>query len=341
MRRSPTDRAGASHRGGRARLDRVQTVSLPSLDLASLERDPRALAELDRICATWGAFQLTGHGIDARARAEVWSWIRRFFALSDEQKSAILRSETNAWGFFDRELTKNRRDWKQIWDFGPACSEGPLAGSAPQFPAELPGFRAVMERWFDVCHALSLRVLDVVARGLGESGSALRGDFETGHSSFLRLNWYPPCPAPAPHDLPLDAEGHLGIRHHTDSGALTLLLHDAVPGMQLRSADGWLMVEPREDALLVVLGDVVQVWSNDRWRAPLHRVVAHGDRERYSAPYFLNPSYACVYAPLASQCSADRPPRYRPIRWSEFRAQRAAGDYSDRGREVQISDWRT
>ncbi|MFO0690294.1 MAG: 2OG-Fe(II) oxygenase family protein [Myxococcota bacterium] len=318
----------------------MQTEALPTLDLTELERSPRALAELDRLCAGTGAFQLTGHGVDPGMRAETLAQIRAFFALPDAEKQALSRTEANPLGFFDRELTKNRRDWKQIWDFGPACHAGPLAGSVPQFPDRLPAFRVAMERWFAHSHTLAFRVLDVLARGLGVEPAALRRDFGTGDGSFLRLNWYPRCPDPAPHDLPLDAEGSLGIRHHTDSGALTVLLHDAEPGMQLLGDGGWRLVEPREDALLVVLGDVVQVWSNDRWRAPLHRVIAHADRDRYSAPFFLNPSYDCTYAPLAPQCGPGRPARYRPIRWSEFRARRAAGDYADRGEEVQISDWR-
>lgn len=318
----------------------MQTEALPTLDLTELERSPRALADLDRLCATMGAFQLTGHGIDPRLRAETLAQMRAFFALPDAEKQALSRTETNPLGFFDRELTKNRRDWKQIWDFGPPCDTGPLAGSAPQFPERLPAFRVAMERWYALCQALAFRVLDVLARGLGAEPSALRRDFGAGDGSFLRLNWYPPCPDPAPPDLPLDAEGRLGIRHHTDSGALTILLHDAEPGMQLLRDGAWRLVAPREDALLVVLGDVVQVWSNDRWRAPLHRVIAHADRDRVSAPFFLNPSWDCTYAPLASQCGPGRPARYRPIRWSEFRARRAAGDYADRGEEVQIADWR-
>jgi len=54
----------------------------------------------------------------------------------------------------------------------------------------------------------------------------------------------------------------------------------------------------------------------------------------------LNPGPDATYAPLASQCGALRPPRYRPIAWSEFRARRAAGDFADLGSEVQIADWR-
>ena len=83
------------------------------------------------------------------------------------------------------------------------------------------------------------------------------------------------------------------------------------------------------------------MWSNDRYRAPLHRVIASASAPRYSAPYFYNPGYTKESAPLPGVCNADNPPRYRPIRWSEFRARRAAGDYSDQGEEVQISHYRT
>ena len=94
-------------------------------------------------------------------------------------------------------------------------------------------------------------------------------------------------------------------------------------------------VEPNPDAFVINIGDVVQVWSNDRYPAPLHRVIASAQEERYSAPYFFNPSYAANYAPLSS------PPHYRPINWGEFRAGRAAGDYADHGEEIQISHFRT
>src|SRR5262245_19140805 len=67
------------------------------------------------------------------------------------------------------------------------------------------------------------------------------------------------------------------------------------------------LVEPRSGALVLNIGDIVQVWSNDRYRAPLHRVLASRDRDRYSAPFFVNPSHDTVYRPLVSSCSAERP----------------------------------
>ena len=81
----------------------------------------------------------------------------------------------------------------------------------------------------------------------------------------------------------------------------------------------------------------MQVWSNDRFKAPLHRVLASVDQARLSAPYFFNPSYETICAPLVK---ADERSHYRPIHWDEFRYGRAAGDYQDRGEEIQISWFR-
>jgi isopenicillin N synthase-like dioxygenase len=133
--------------------------------------------------------------------------------------------------------------------------------------------------------------------------------------------------------------GYLGINHHTDAGALTLLLQDEQPGLEVFHDGAWKLVEPLPDALVVNIGDIVQVWSNDQYRAPLHRVLANADAERFSVPFFFNPAYSTVYAPLPSTVDTQRPPRYRPINWGEFRAHRAAGDYADAGEYHQISHY--
>jgi isopenicillin N synthase-like dioxygenase len=99
-------------------------------------------------------------------------------------------------------------------------------------------------------------------------------------------------------------------------------------------------VEPVMGALLVNIGDMVQVWSNDRYPAPLHRVRASTNRERYSLPFFFNPVSEAVYAPLTALTNEESPPRYRPINWGNFRWKRQQGDYADYGAENQISDHR-
>jgi isopenicillin N synthase-like dioxygenase len=129
------------------------------------------------------------------------------------------------------------------------------------------------------------------------------------------------------------------VNHHTDSGALTLLLQDEQPGLEVFHGNEWHLVEPRRDALVVNIGDIVQVWSNDRYTAALHRGLVSADAERFSAPFFFNPAYSTEYAPLPSTIDARHPPRYRPIHWGAFRARRAAGDYADHGEYHSISHY--
>ena len=102
----------------------------------------------------------------------------------------------------------------------------------------------------------------------------------------------------------------------------------------------WHLVEPRRDALVVNIGDIFQVWSNDRYRAALHRGLANAEHERFRAPFFFNTAYESRYAPLSSVIDERNPPAYRAIVWREFRARRAAGDYADQGEYAQISDYR-
>lgn len=316
-------------------LDTVPVLDLATTDRAALRRT------IDEACREWGFFQVVHHGISPELIAGTHEQMRALFALPAEEKAAIRRTAENAWGWNDQELTKNQRDWKQIFDVGPAIKVGPLAGNRPQWPAGLPRFRPVMEAFAQACERVARVLLATISENLGMPPDHLDAAFPAHHTSFLRLNYYPECADPAASDSGLfPRHGHLGIQHHTDSGALTVLLQDDQPGLQVWRDETWHLVEPRPDALVINIGDVVQVWSNDRYRAPLHRVLASDRAERYSAPYFFNPARETVYAPLPSTVGEGNPARYRSIRWEEFRAARAAGDYADIGEEVQIARYR-
>lgn len=300
-----------------------------TLDFAQ-RRSAGWLEALDRACRASGCFQLRNHGLDAPLCARVLSEMAHFFALPHDVKLSVERTAQNPWGFYDRELTKNLRDWKEIFDIGPTSSGGPFSGASTPWPGRLAGFRGVMEAYYAASESLALELLADIGECLAVQPGTLEREFGEGHSSFLRLNYYPPCS---------DPEQHLGISQHTDAGALTLLLPDSQPGLQFRLGKDWHTVTAEPGALIVNIGDIVQVWSNDAYCAPLHRVLANGSHSRFSAPFFLNPRYETVYQPLPGAVNGGSP-RYRPINWGEFRAGRAAGDYADVGAEIQISDFR-
>ena len=84
----------------------------------------------------------------------------------------------------------------------------------------------------------------------------------------------------------------------------------------------------------------MQVWSNDIYQAAIHRVLAMEQTDRYSIPFFFNPTADTSVSPLPSVVSDERPARYKTINWSEFRGKRTDGDYADYGPEVQIAQYR-
>ena len=309
-------------------------MQLPKIDYERIVKG-EDLHLLDSACIEWGFFELANAPIPVSERLKMLTMMEHFFSLPAESKRRVERTEKNHWGYYDRELTKNVRDWKEIFDVGPESG-----ACIPQFPVDEQAFEDTVSSYYGVCERVALDLVSCLAGALGSDPALLREGFQN-HTSYLRLNYYPLCPNPAPSETPTEVRdaGHLGISHHSDAGAVTVLLMDGVEGLQVEKNDNWLPVTCERGSLIINIGDVVQVWSNDRYKAPLHRVLANHHQTRYSAPFFLNPSFDATYAPLPSIIGTTGPV-YRPISWREFREGRAAGDYADVGTEVQISDYK-
>jgi isopenicillin N synthase-like dioxygenase len=77
---------------------------------------------------------------------------------------------------------------------------------------------------------------------------------EEGSSQMLVVNCYPACPEP---DLTL------GMPPHSDYGMFTVLLQDdRVKGLEVFHAGRWVLVDPLSGALLVNVGDHLEVGIN-------------------------------------------------------------------------------
>jgi isopenicillin N synthase-like dioxygenase len=316
-------------------------------DARATQRVAEALREP---CATWGAFQIVGHGIPRPELERFEAAMHSLFELSKHTKDSLRRTRDNARGYYDEELTKNRRDWKEVFDYGaersPSDTDAEHSDGTNQWPAapleprEQQHLRDTLMNHYAACERVALALLRALCASLGVDADSLDAHFAR-HSSFVRLNRYAPCPDPAGRDAPLFPEsGHLGVHHHTDAGALTLVHQDAVGGLQILHDDRFVIVEPVAGAFAVNLGDMLQVWSNDRYRSPVHRALVNSDEARYSAPFFLNPSYETICQPLPNILGRGERARFRPVSWAHFRDQRSAGDYADYGAEIQIEDFR-
>ena len=318
---------------------------VPVIDVAEIVRDAASPAARDAVekiaaaCREWGFFQVVNHGIPETLINDTWRETAAFFTGPQPVKDAIMRNRDNPWGYYNNELTKNQRDKKEVFDYTTDGTD-PIYRAENRWPDVAGPFQDSLCRYRDAVTALSLSLLEAFCVGLDLPPDFMRADFEHGHTGFVRLNYYPVRDPLEQSNLEHLPTADLGVHHHTDAGALTVLLQDDVGGLQVFRNGFWHDVRPEPGAFVINTGDMMQVWSNDIYRAAVHRVLAMDSRDRYSIPFFFNPSSATDVAPLPSVISDERPARYRTISWAEFRGKRTDGDYADYGPEVQIAQYR-
>ena len=123
----------------------------------------------------------------------------------------------------------------------------------------------------------------------------------------------------ARHGFPSTEEDSVGTRAHQDVGCITFVLQDGVGGLEVLRPDGggWAPVEPVEGSIVVNVGDVVQVLSNDRFRSATHRVVRKPGKHRYSLIFFFNVHGDKWVEPLPEFLGGEAR-RYRGFRYGEY-----------------------
>lgn len=193
------------------------------------------IGDVGRACEEWGFFQVTGHGVPLSLVNDTEKIAKEFFDLPLAEKRGIRRTFDNFLGYNESELTKNRRDWKEVVDMacggslelprevrGEEASDDNVVYSN-QWPENPSGFRDVCERYIVATETLASHVMGLISLSLGLPFDHFHPSFE-GSTSFMRMNYYPKCPIP---DL------ILGVGRHKDSGALTVLVQDEVGGLQV------------------------------------------------------------------------------------------------------------
>jgi isopenicillin N synthase-like dioxygenase len=278
--------------------DSIET--LPIIDLAS--RDLARIGEaLDRACCEFGFFYVTGHNISPALSARIMTLAREFFASPLEQKMTIAMAHGGrAWrGYFpvDGELTSGRPDRKEGIYFGtelgpddPRVRAGlPLHGGN-LYPV-LPGFRETLLAYIDEVTALGQLLLGGIAGGLGLPRDYFLERYTRDPTVLFRIFNYPPATAGGD-------ENELGVGEHTDYGLLTLLLQDAVAGLQIWHHDRWLPAPPVPDSFVCNVGDMLERLTVGRYVSALHRVRNVSAQDRISMPLFLDPSFDAVLKPI-------------------------------------------
>ncbi|MED6189748.1 hypothetical protein PIB30_098998 [Stylosanthes scabra] len=108
----------------RPSLCTMEAQGIPVIDLSpvtSSNPSPSAIEtlvkEIGSACKEWGFFQVTNHGVPLSVKQNLEEASKKFFGQSVEDKKKVSRDESSPSGYYDTELTRNVRDWKQVFDF--------------------------------------------------------------------------------------------------------------------------------------------------------------------------------------------------------------------------------
>eukprot|EP00981_Chlorochromonas_danica_P009309 scaffold2610_cov190-Ochromonas_danica.AAC.2 len=343
----------------------------PTIDIDSIIRPENydipdiafTLDEIHNASAKWGFFNVINHGVSQDLQDRIFHQMKIFFDSPREIKDTVRRSETNSRGYADLEYTKQRIDRKEVFDVGPFhMNTSRLSEQAKKdyaldgvnfWPDKnvLPEFESTVAEYYEAITNLAWTILRASALSMRCFPQDFFEDKFDQHTSLLRLNYYPlDMESTTQANEKIDYE-QLGVGHHTDAGGITVLLQDQVGGLEAYTGtkeannDGrWASVPPGKGAITINIGDMLQasIWSNNVYKAAEHRVVASKAADRYSVPFFFNPNYDTVISPLPCQPEEvdEAKPRFKPVRWGDFRSERYLGDFANRGEEIQIEQFK-
>lgn len=277
-------------------------TSLPVLDMSSARHadgsfDEDFITSLRDAAHNVGFFQITGFGASPGTAQSLLDTIAEFFALPVEEKIKLDNRTSAQFRGYTRlgaEITRGRADSREQIDFGP--EREPLQNvpaNAPylrlqghnQWPAAFPALEAAAMEWAALMQKVGSELLAALSVGLGLPEDYFAQAFSPDPAWMGKLVHYVGGGV-------VPEAGNQGVGAHADYGFITLLLQDRVGGLEVQpyGQDNWIAVEPIEGALVVNLGEMLEVATNGYLMATIHRVTAPpAGVDRYSVPFFFSP----------------------------------------------------
>lgn len=260
--------------------------------------------DVARACADPGVFYIELDSTLQRVVDGTLAEMGRFFSLDDNhpiKRRALAGEGDSGWipRYMEPAYQPGTTSSLEAFDCSTSDVRDPREGS---FWPELPGFRAAVTACWSGIFELGLDVLDALADAAGAAPGCFRRHCSSGDLNTLRLLHYAPV-------APRDPKRNVGIAAHTDFECITLLYQTA-PGLELRTTSGgWHDAPHTGGRLVVLLGDMLERWTNGRLQATGHRVRETAAR-RYSIVMFMAVDDGVTVAPLPAFVSDTSPSRY-------------------------------
>lgn len=286
-------------------------TSLPVLDLSSARHADGSFNEdfissLREAAHNVGFFQITGYGADAGTTRTLLDTIAEFFNRPVEEKLELDNRTSAQFRGYTRlgaEITRGRADSREQIDFGPELEpQQNVPANAPylklqghnQWPSAFPSLEKVAMDWATLMQKVGSELLAALSVGLGLPEDYFAQAFTPDPAWMGKLVHYVGGGV-------VPEAGNQGVGTHADYGFITLLLQDQVGGLEVQpyGQDDWIPVKPIEGALVVNLGEMLEVATNGYLMATIHRVTAPpAGVDRYSVPFFYSPRLDSVIDPV-------------------------------------------
>jgi isopenicillin N synthase-like dioxygenase len=157
----------------------------------------------------------------------------------------------------------------------------------------MPELRTTVLAWTDLMSEVGAELLRAIAVGLGLPEDYFEEPFQGTPAWMSKLTHYVGGVVAEAADQ--------GVGSHADYGFVTLLLQDNVGGLEVMPPDTteWIPVAPLPGALVVNLGEMLEVATQGYLAATIHRVrTPPPGVDRYSIPFFWSPRLDAVIDPV-------------------------------------------
>ena len=307
--------------------------SIPVIDLAPSYQDKQGHRKVARqvsdACETLGFLIVTGHGVNQTVIDDILNTSRCFFEKPiNERIAAIPASPYIFRGYFPSEASRlaatldvntpgdlcevysmNRFDDRQEAIYSGLTHDREAFFAPNIWPKNIPNFEPAWRNYYAAMEILSNHILTLMASALNLPHEWFV-PFCNKHTTNLVANYYPPqIKEPLPNQLRRGA--------HTDYGSLTVLYQThASGGLQVQSKSSeWLDVPYINNSFVINIGDLLAMWTNDRWVSTMHRVVnpPHSDanESRQSLAFFHQPNFDARISCIPSCESPNELPKYK------------------------------
>ena len=299
----------------------IPTIDIsPFLEVATAELVSEVVKQWKLAFENYGFCIITGHGVKPEIIENIYSKSLAFFHLGEEEKMKYCYGKGyGGGGYVPRGLESVSKSTGEeatahappdlveslefvmgtVQEYGDVCLDDVIAG-----------YTEAMQTYFATLRQLLLQLMKLSAVALNLDPNFFTSSFEE-PEIFLRMGYYPKLESAVK-----------GLRYgaHTDYNGFTILKTDDYlrPGkhhsLEVEYKGEWLPVVAPKHGFVINAGDLIELWTNAKWKSATHRVInSNLDMERLSMVCFTSPHKDTMVEPVQGTYTDEKDKLYSPI----------------------------